>query len=187
MKPCDIRSGGPIAIALSLVLIFAWKGLFAHPDEGSPIASETSFRNVLENDPANIEARNRLGLVLLEKRKYNEAEKEFTEVLRRTPGDFDALDGMGLVMLGRGNYDEAGAWFEKALTIRREDTLVHVHRGRALEKAGKYKEAEEAYLDALAVNERLMAASPAEREKRKTVRTALSRIREKLRTPEAEQ
>jgi Flp pilus assembly protein TadD len=139
---------------LLLVLLLSTRAL-AHPETGflPDAVAEVEYKMVVEINPRDIVTRNKLGIVLYRKNKLQEAENQFIEVLKIAPADFDAHDGMGLVKIKQRNYPLALAWIQKAISLSASDAMVRYNLGFVYEQMGRYREAEVAYRQALAINE----------------------------------
>ncbi len=164
-----------------IMLVLSPSAAYAHPESGflPDAVAEMEYKIVLEINPQDIVTGNKLGIVLYNKNKLDEAKQAFTRVLRTSPWDFDAHDGMGLVMIKEKKYAEAVSWFKKAIAILPEDVMVHYHLGFAHEQRGDFNGAECAYKKALTVNDALLrkgANKDVESEKRAIVLSALKNL-----------
>jgi tetratricopeptide (TPR) repeat protein len=171
-------------IILAIIMIIPGT-VYAHPESGflPDAIAEMEYKIVLEITPADIETRNKLGIVLYRKNKLNEAQKAFSEVLKTVPGNFDAHDGMGLVKTKEKKYVEAVKWFKKAITISNEDTMVHYHLGFAYEQLGNFIDAENSYKNALEINNTLIKKGinkETEISKKETLLSALKNLQAKI-------
>lgn len=158
----------------------------AHPETGflPDAIAETEYKMVVQINPADIVTRNKLGIVLYRKNKLKEAEGQFLEILRIAPRDFDAHDGMGLVKIKERDFPAALLWVQKAISLSATDTMVRYNLGLIHEMTGRFREAEAAYRQALAVNEenlRKGVNSDLEASKRKIIEIALMGLKNKLR------
>ena len=173
---------------LGVILLFVLllpETVLAHPESGflPDAIAETEYKMIVEINPRDIATRNRLGIVLYRKNKLKEAENQFFEVLKIAPRDFDAHDGMGLVKIKARDFPEALMWVQKAIALSDTDTMVRYNLGLIYEMNGRYKEAETAYRQALAVNERNLQNGvnrDLEAGKRKIIEIALAALRNKL-------
>ena len=157
----------------------------AHPETGflPDAIAETEYKMVVQINPADIATRNKLGIVLYRKNKLKEAEEQFLEILKIAPRDFDAHDGMGLVKIKERDFPVALLWVQKAISLSATDTMVRYNLGLIHEMNGRFREAEMAYRQALAVNEtnlRKGVNSDLEASKRKIIEIALVGLKNKL-------
>jgi len=171
------------AAAFLMLLLPAWA--LAHPETGflPDAIAETQYRMVLEINPADTETRNRLGIVLYRKNRLKEAEVQFLEVLEIAPQDFDAHDGLGLVKIKERDFDAALSWVQRAISLSPVDTMVRYNLGLIHEMNGRYREAETAYRQALAVSEENLRRginSDLEAGKKKIIGAALNGLRNKV-------
>ncbi|HTP67212.1 MAG TPA: tetratricopeptide repeat protein [Geobacteraceae bacterium] len=157
----------------------------AHPETGflPDAIAETEYKMVVQINPADIATRNRLGIVLYRKNKLKEAEEQFREILKIAPRDFDAHDGMGLVKIKERDFPTALAWVQKAIALSEADTMVRYNLGLIYEMTGRFREADGAYRQALAVNDRNLQKGvnrDLEASKRKIIEIALTGLKSKL-------
>ncbi|MBU4152945.1 MAG: tetratricopeptide repeat protein [Proteobacteria bacterium] len=162
--PCDRlpcrRMLCAIAGLVFLLLCQSNQGWGHVTDANMPDAvAETEYQILLEFQPEQHEVRNKLGMVLLRKKKYVEAEAEFSTVLKSAPENFNAIDGLGLVMSRTGREKEAVEQFLKAIRINSQDVMVHYHLGLAHAALGDYLAAEKAYRQAITQAEQPSAVS----------------------------
>jgi Flp pilus assembly protein TadD len=86
--------------------------------------------------------------------ELQEAENQFAEVLKQAPRDFEAHYGMGLIKIKQHDYSAALPWIQKAISLSDTDAMVRYNLGVIYEQTGRYREAETAYRQALAVNDK---------------------------------
>ena len=133
------------------MFIFSANDLQAHIAHGNmPDAiAEIEYLILLEYQPDNIEARNKLAMVLYRLEKLDEALVELHRVLELEPNNFDALDTLGLVSFKQGKTQQALDYLEAAVRINSEDILVHYHLGLVQGKLGLLDAAETSLVTAL--------------------------------------
>lgn len=133
------------------MFIFSANDLQAHVAHGNmPDAiAEIEYLILLEFQPDNIEARNKLAMVLYRLDKLDEALVELQRVLELEPNNFDALDTLGLVSFKQGKTQQALEYLEAAVRINSEDILVHYHLGLVQGKLGLLDAAESSLITAL--------------------------------------
>ena len=108
--------------------------------------------DILQGDPADVQARHLLGVLALQRGQLDDAAHDFEQVLHREPGNPDALVNLGIVRQQQGRYPEALDAMRHALRIAPAREDIHYNLGNALSGAGRWHEAEEAYLQALSLN-----------------------------------
>ena len=140
------------------LLLVGVLSLVAGPDQGwchvtdtdmPDAVAETEYQILLEFEPGRTEVRNKLAMVLLRKKKYDEAEKELRTVLTTEPANHNALEGLGLVMVQTGRVREAVDQFLLAIKANPQDVMVHYHLGQAQEKLGDHQAARKSFSQAL--------------------------------------
>jgi protein O-mannosyl-transferase len=99
--------------------------------------AEGRLRGLLVTDPGDVDARTRLGAVLVQSRRYGDAEVELRTVLRQAPDSPDALTFLGLALVESGRAADALPFFERALGLAPTAALPHFGRGRALQALGR--------------------------------------------------
>ena len=75
---------------------------------------------MIETNPNNLEAHNRLGLVCYSQGKYQQAAAAFEKVIKLNPNNAIAHHNLGLVYKEQGKITEAEAEFKKAKDILAE-------------------------------------------------------------------
>jgi len=103
--------------------------------------AENMIQNVLERDPAVLEARYILGNIFSKQEKYEEAIDEYSKALSIDPEYYDAIFGIALAYKKSGNTEEAIVGFQRLLGIDPKDTKPHFHLGDLYELQGKLDEA----------------------------------------------
>jgi len=79
--------------------------------------AEASYRKVLELDPANVDAYNKLGAVYLAENRLDEARKSFEDMARRQSKPVAAETMLGLILARQGKREESRKHFERALAL----------------------------------------------------------------------
>jgi len=103
--------------------------------------AENAIKNVLERDPAVLEARYVLGNIFSKHEKYQEAIAEYSKALSVDPEYYDAIFGIALAYKKSGNTEEAIVGFKRLLDIDPRDTKPHFHLGDLYEERGDLDEA----------------------------------------------
>ncbi len=98
--------------------------------------AENMIKNVLESDPAVLEARYVLGNIFSKQEKYEEAIEEYSKALSVDPEYYDAIFGIALAYKKSGNTEEAIVGFKRLLDIDPRDTKPHFHLGDLYEERG---------------------------------------------------
>lgn len=145
-------------LIIILVIVFFPTLALADPPRGflPDAIAELQYKMLVDINPHDIDARNKLGMALFRENKLQEAENQFAEVLRQAPRDFDAHDGMGLVKIKQRDFPAALSWIQKAISLSETDTMARFDLGLVYEYSGRFREAEIAYNQALAVNDQNM-------------------------------
>lgn len=147
-----------VIIAMLLVLSCPERGICHVTDANMPDAvAEMEYQMLLEFQPQRLDIRNKLGMVLLRKKKFKEAEDEFLTILAAESANFNAIDGLGLVMSQTGRGEKAVEQFLKAIAVNPQDVMVHYHLGLAYAASGDKDSAEKAYRQALELAEQPLA------------------------------
>ena len=111
-------------------------------------AAVARAREQVRERPDDVGARLYLGDALKFQDKDDEAEAELRAAVRQRPDLASALTSLGSLLLGK-NPAEAEALFRRAIRLTPGDTGAHNGLGIALERQGKYREAEVPYLEAI--------------------------------------
>jgi tetratricopeptide (TPR) repeat protein len=100
-----------------------------------------SYRDALISDRTHLPGYIRLGRVLLELDRLDEAESAFQFVLNVKPEDAAALAGAGRVAFQRQDYNTAADLYLRALKIQPEATSLHYHLGLTYRALGRTEDA----------------------------------------------
>lgn len=106
-----------------------------HLDEAVALYDE-----VLAQQPGNADAAYCLGLIDLDRRHFDAAERRFVSLVNAGFDDARVLNALGIVALARGRYREALDWHDRALAADPGFPEAHVNRGLMLLRAGNYPE-----------------------------------------------
>lgn len=82
------------------------------------------LRKAVQLDPANIDARFRLGFAIFRLNRIDEAERELDALLRANPDYIDALNLMGDISLHRGNKEKALEYWQRSIEINPDQPRV---------------------------------------------------------------
>ena len=136
MKAENIRKDDP-KLYNAMGLAYMGKGLLKE--------AESYFEKALKLNPDYSEARNNLGVVLYQMRRYDEAIREFervlSDVLYKTPQQ--AYLNLGLVYFAKGEMRRALFYFKKAISIDPNFALAYANLGFTYFELKSYDEAEE--------------------------------------------
>jgi protein O-GlcNAc transferase len=111
----------------------------ARPDTAVPPAESPAVDHV------------RVGNEFLEKKLFDDAEREFRLALEKDPDDLGAVSGLGQVALARGQYREALPHLERATSISSEMVSAFRSLGDAYAATGDFARASTAYRQAVAL------------------------------------
>lgn len=100
-----------------------------------------SYRESLILDRAYLPGYIRLGRVLVELNRLEEAQAAFQVVLNANPESAAALAGQGQVAFERGEYDKAVGLFRRALAADPEASSLHYRLGQAYRALGQTEQA----------------------------------------------
>ena len=106
------------------------------------------FQAALEIAPGNLAVLNGLGVSLHELGRLDEAEHVLSSAIRQAPDFTDAHYNLGLVNLEQNRCDHALACFEEVLCKKPADADSLAATGIALERKGKFRDAEEYFAEA---------------------------------------
>lgn len=110
--------------------------------------AEEHLREAVRLDPAFVDSRNNLGIVLDLLGKPGAVE-QFLAVLRDDPNNVDALVNFGNALQEERRYEEAIAQYRHALTISPQDREARYNLGVALVKSSRHGEAAEAFREVI--------------------------------------
>src|SRR5208283_2490412 len=96
----------------------------AYADAGDMDAAARSFRTTLQIAPNFQQAHDQLGRVLLQQKKYAEAEAEFGEILQLNPSNASAHTCLGYALAAQGKYADAEAEYSNALMLKPDDAVI---------------------------------------------------------------
>jgi Flp pilus assembly protein TadD len=83
--------------------------------------AETQFRQAIETDPNELDARYNLAQILAGRGEYDAAVKHFEHILTVNPKHVRACHAIGVLCAQQTRWNEAAAYFEKALAIDPND------------------------------------------------------------------
>jgi len=110
------------------------------------------FRQLLEDQPQNLEALRELGVICLLRGRPGEALGVFNNALKVQPGDVVALLGRANALFALKRYRDAVAGFDAALKVKTDSPEAHHNRAAALGALGRHAEALEGFEKAIELN-----------------------------------
>ncbi len=108
---------------------------------GQLAKASASLEQALDIDPAFVQARNNLGGVLYDSRKYEDAVKVWRQALSIKPDYAEVHYNMGTALYQAGLYQPAADALQECLKLTPMDAMAHNNLGLALLKLGKTAEA----------------------------------------------
>jgi tetratricopeptide (TPR) repeat protein len=91
---------------------------------------------------------------LFDKEKYEQARKLYLQAIAQSPNCYLAYSHVGDTYLFSNDPDSALVYYDKAIALNSNDYQLFFYKGHALVKAGRMKEARDAYIQALTLNPR---------------------------------
>lgn len=107
---------------------------------GDPEKAFELYRDLLEDNPLDIETRERLAYLLLRQKRYEEARGELETIKKIDPKNTNAMVNLGLIYMEQGDYEKAKAEFESALFIRPDDPRARLYLAASLVEMDKISE-----------------------------------------------
>jgi tetratricopeptide (TPR) repeat protein len=114
-------------------------------DGGRILAAEQLFRQVLQADPDQLEALHRLGMLLTQTGRYEEAVEMILDAISLSPETPLLHSHLGTALLKQDRFDEAVACFQHALILNPEDVEAQIELGTAFEKLDQLDDAVMSY------------------------------------------
>jgi tetratricopeptide (TPR) repeat protein len=117
------------------------------------------YRRILEIDPANLQAVNRLGVLAGESGELSAAVRQFRHSLRVDPNQPEAWFNLGIAQSRLGQSQEALASFDSMIGLTPLSGGGHLQRGATLARLGRHRDALAAFDEArrLSPNDLLIA------------------------------
>lgn len=120
--------------------------------EGKLEDAEACFRQVISTTPNDAEAHIRLGFVLIEQKRYVEAENLLKHAARLNPELADAFYMIGTASKAQGRLDDAIENFNKALELKPDFEIACLDLCHALFQSGKNELAKDTILKGISVS-----------------------------------
>jgi tetratricopeptide (TPR) repeat protein len=113
--------------------------------EGNRAEAERLLREAVLGDPADVQSRTRLGHVLEETGRLDEALAQYTDALRKAPNNAEARNYAGNVYRMKGDLVRAEALYREAIEADPRYPGAYNNLGLMLQQRGKLDEAEQLY------------------------------------------
>ncbi len=99
------------------------------------------YQQVLQEDPAVIEAEYRIGEIYDTQGKYLEAEEAYRNVISRRPGYWLGYSGLGNSFYHHGEFSKAAEQFQIVIALAPDKSLGYYNLGAAYLGSGRYEDA----------------------------------------------
>ena len=124
---------------------------FGYHQAGDLQKAEEVYREILAQQPDNVDALHFLGILCYQKKDYDSAISYIKQALQINPGLDDAFYNLGIVLQDSGQLDEAIAQYQKAVEINPNVAEIYYNLGFALQKKGHLDDAVMYYQKALQI------------------------------------
>lgn len=121
---------------------------------GESDAAIRAFERVVELNPKNYPARNRLGIELMNLNRFDEAISQFRRAIEINSGVISARYNLGKALRAKGQFEEAIAVVQASIEVFREDASLHDLLANALGDLGQIDDAIEEHRRAIELNPR---------------------------------
>jgi len=118
---------------------------WAYFTAGDGQRAEAAYLEALKLDSGYVPALTNLGLLMAERRKYDEAQHYFTMVYELSPGHELARFNLGVIAIKKGDYQSAKEHFSHSLRANPTSGDAWYYLGFTLEALGERDEALDAY------------------------------------------
>jgi DNA-binding SARP family transcriptional activator len=126
-------------------------GMVRHFSNRDWAGSEAAFREAIRLDPGYAEAHHELSMLLMRRRRFDEAMRETQRTLYLAPMSARFEVGAGEVYLYSGRYDEALDAADRALAVDSSNAGSYLVRAYAYGEQRRYEEAAEAAMKCIAL------------------------------------
>ncbi len=109
-------------------------------DERQTAEAEDLYRRILELDPENVTALNKLGVCRARQEDPDGAEEMFSMVLENDPKNVAALSNLGNIRYTQKRYDEAITLYKQAIALDPDYGVAHNNLAAAYKKSGNIGE-----------------------------------------------
>lgn len=114
--------------------------------------AESSYLQAIRLNPESAKVYERLGNILVEQQKFPQAAEYYQKTILLQPRSVRARTNLASILALQGRELEAIAEFERARALSPDNSDIHFNLGLAYEKLGRYREAEQAFAEALRCN-----------------------------------
>ena len=148
-----------LSLLLGLTLsVTSWSSTYqdatAHLDAGDVNSAIIELKNLLQEDPDNLEGRKLLAYVYMRTNNYSAAESEYANVVRLEPGNTEALLSQARMLLKMGEYKKVRGLANAELVFQPAlKSEAHALRGLSYLGERDEKSAEAEFLAALTAAE----------------------------------
>jgi tetratricopeptide (TPR) repeat protein len=156
----------PSARQTGLGPVQSFQRAIAFQSQGQLWEAEQLFRTVLKADDRHFGALYHLGVIRLQRSKFDDAVHLFRRAVKADKNSADAHHYLGFALTGLGRAEEAVRHYEKALVLKPQFAEAHNNFGHALQVLGRLGEA-------IAHFEKALAIRPAYPEARNNLGNAL--------------
>jgi tetratricopeptide (TPR) repeat protein len=121
-----------------------------HMDIGENQEAGELLRRILEQDPENHKACDKLGVLLARESRFEEAKYYFSRALEIDPNSSSAANNLGNIYFEAGDLEKAEAYYEKALVLDPANPLPYNNLAvvyKRQNKIGDYVKYYKKYLD----------------------------------------
>lgn len=112
-----------------------------HETQGRLTRAAAQYRMAIQLDPQNVEAHNRLGLVLCQMQQFNEADAELAKAIALAPNRPHLHNNLGFSYLIQMRWTEAEQSLQKALELQPDFARAHMNLGMVLAQQDRFDEA----------------------------------------------
>ncbi|MFH0912076.1 MAG: tetratricopeptide repeat protein [Patescibacteria group bacterium] len=107
--------------------------------------AERIYLRLITNDPQNSSLYNKLALVYLGDKSYDDAANALEQALQLEPDNDTFYNNQGLLLYQQGHYDESVDSYEKSISINNKVASRFMNLGLAYFMSKKYRKAADAY------------------------------------------
>jgi len=142
----NLKRGRPVSLGNLQAMLQQGVQLF----QGGQLAeAEAICRQILDAEPAHVDANHLIGVIALQTGDYQGAAKWIARALKSKPDFPEALSNLGVAFKEQGRIEEAAESYRKAITLRPDYTEAHCNLGVVLKALGMTQEAMSSYRRAI--------------------------------------
>lgn len=112
-----------------------------HHREGQFVQAETSYRELLTQNPRHADTLHLLGILFHQTGRHAEAASLIGKAISLAPDNPDYLNNHGLALRAAGQPQEALASYLKAMQLAPHDADIHTNLGNVYQELGRFEEA----------------------------------------------